>query len=105
MERFRDFFARLSSWDTPHDWQVALADQPDWTNRLIRVPTGFGKTLGVLAAWLWHRVRRHDDRWPRRLVWCLPMRVLAEQTKADAQKACAAMDLLCPGVAVAHRRQ
>lgn len=45
-----------------------------------------GKTLGVLAAWSWHRIHRGDDRWPRRLVWCLPMRVLVEQTQAVARE-------------------
>jgi CRISPR-associated endonuclease/helicase Cas3 len=46
----------------------------------IRIPTGFGKTAGVVVTWLYHRVARSDERWPRRLVFCLPMRVLVEQT-------------------------
>src|SRR3970040_899913 len=49
-------------------------------NRLINIPTGLGKTEGVALAWLWHRIARAKDSWPRRLVWCLPMRVLVEQT-------------------------
>ena len=53
----------------PHPWQRALAgpDQPG--HRLIRVPTGFGKTIGVLSAWLYHGVTRRETSWPRRLVW------------------------------------
>lgn len=48
-------------------------------------PQVWAKTLGALTAWLWHRVERADDTWPRRLVWCLPMRVLVEQTEAEAR--------------------
>ncbi|MBK6846779.1 MAG: DEAD/DEAH box helicase [Proteobacteria bacterium] len=66
---------------TPHPWQSALAARTDPASRMIRIPTGMGKTLGVLAAWSWHRLGRADDAWPRRLVWCLPMRVLVEQTE------------------------
>jgi len=45
-----------------------------------------GKTLGVLAAWIEHRVIDIDAAWPTRLVWCLPMRTLVEQTEAEARK-------------------
>jgi CRISPR-associated endonuclease/helicase Cas3 len=71
----------------PRPWQEALAKDDIPRSRLIRIPTGYGKTLGVLAAWLYHRVERNDDRWPRRLVWTLPMRVLVEQT-ADEVRSC-----------------
>lgn len=70
----------------PRPWQRELAEQDACGNRLIRIPTGFGKTLGVLMAWLYHRTQRNDDRWPRRLVWCLPMRVLAEQTESEVRQ-------------------
>lgn len=69
----------------PHPWQTELAQGEDCLDRLIRIPTGFGKTLGVLTAWLWHRGVRDDARWPRRLVWCLPMRVLVEQVAAEVE--------------------
>jgi CRISPR-associated endonuclease/helicase Cas3 len=52
---------------------------------MIRIPTGLGKTEGVLAGWSFHRTCMGDDRWPRRLVWCLPMRVLVEQTEHVAR--------------------
>jgi hypothetical protein len=55
---------------------------------------GNGKTLGVLAAWLYHRVERNDDRWPRRRVWVLPMRVLVEQTADEVQRCLARLGLL-----------
>lgn len=66
----------------PHAWQEELARDPRCADRLIRVPTGLGKTLGVLGAWTYHRLVRGDPTWPRRLVLCLPMRVLVEQTEA-----------------------
>ena len=49
-------------------------------SRLIDIPTGFGKTGAVVLAWLWNRALKHRDDWPRRLVYCLPMRTLVEQT-------------------------
>lgn len=67
----------------PHAWQTQLAADPLLANRLIRIPTGMGKTFGVLGAWAWNRLERHDATWPRRLVWCLPMRVLVEQVAAE----------------------
>lgn len=83
MNDFKHFFKRLADREqrmSPYPWQEELAGQTLCTNRLIRIPTGFGKTLGILSSWLWNRVERKDDQWPRRLVWCLPMRVLVEQT-------------------------
>ncbi|MFO0548133.1 MAG: CRISPR-associated helicase Cas3' [Polyangiaceae bacterium] len=70
----------------PRPWQRTLVEDPAPRSRVIRIPTGYGKTLGVIGAWLYHRVARSDDRWPRRLVWALPMRVLAEQTADEVGK-------------------
>lgn len=64
---------------------------------MIRIPTGFGKTMGVFAAWAWHRVHRQSGAWPRRLVWCLPMRVLVEQTADEIRKALDGIGLLWDG--------
>ena len=94
---FDHFFTELSDGKTPHRWQRELSDPPACGNRLIRVPTGFGKTLGVLAAWTWHRVRQHDDQWPRRLIWCLPMRVLVEQTESEVRAALGRLGRLWDG--------
>lgn len=95
---YQDYFKNLTSpVRQPYDWQNDLAAQEQCTNGLIRIPTGFGKTLGVLAAWLWHRVQHQDDRWPRRLVWCLPMRVLVEQTEQEARQAMEKVGLLWDG--------
>ncbi len=95
---YQDFFESLTSpVRRPHGWQSDLALQEECTSRLIRIPTGFGKTLGVLAAWLWHRVQRQDDSWPRRLVWCLPMRVLVEQTEQETRGVLDKLGLLWDG--------
>lgn len=78
---YPDWFEMLTC-SRPYPWQADLASDPKPGDRLIRVPTGFGKTAGTVLAWLWHRVVRGDDAWPRRLAFCLPMRVLVEQTEA-----------------------
>lgn len=58
-------------------WQLALASD-SWPRVLI-APTGSGKTAAVTLGWAAHRLR-NPERTPRRLVWCLPMRTLVEQT-------------------------
>jgi len=77
---FADFFKRLTE-HPRHEWQARLAQDSTCRNRLIRIPTGFGKTAGVTVAWLWNRVHEKNEDWPRRLVICLPMRTLVEQTE------------------------
>ena len=99
---FDDFFARLSDGMAPHAWQRNLSHELVCDNRLIRIPTGFGKTLGVLAAWAWHRVRGRAEDWPRRLVWCLPMRVLVEQTENEVRSALQRLDMLWDGQSNTH---
>lgn len=78
----------------PKRWQADLAAQLECTNRTIRIPTGFGKTLGVLTAWLLHRVHNQIGEWPRRLIWCLPMRALVEQTEDEVCKVLTTLGLL-----------
>ncbi len=75
----------------PYEWQRELGEDAECRERMIRIPTGFGKTAGVVLAWLRHRVELENESWPRRLVFCLPMRVLVEQTEAvirDALRRC-----------------
>ena len=67
----------LGSGKSPDPWQQALMDE-SWPQVLI-APTGSGKTAGVTLGWAAHRLRAPDVT-PRRLVWCLPMRTLVEQT-------------------------
>ena len=78
---FDTFFKACCKHD-PRPYQTALATS-DWPETLI-IPTGFGKTAAVLAAWLWKIVHR-DPVTPRRLIYCLPMRTLVEQTEAAAK--------------------
>ena len=61
----------------PDPWQLLLATD-SWPSVLI-APTGSGKTAAVTLGWAAHRLRS-PDRTLRRLVWCLPMRTLVEQT-------------------------
>jgi CRISPR-associated endonuclease/helicase Cas3 len=83
---FRRAFGGASGKDfQPLDYQRRLAEEP-WPG-LLDVPTGMGKTAAVALAWLWKRGWRErgreagpDAETPRRLTYCLPMRVLVEQT-------------------------
>jgi len=75
-EFFKDMTGHRSG---PYDFQRLLAEEP-WPD-VLEVPTGMGKTAAVVLAWLYKR-RRQDPDTPRRLVYCLPMQVLVEQTVA-----------------------
>ncbi|MBI3465363.1 MAG: DEAD/DEAH box helicase [Planctomycetes bacterium] len=71
---------------TPYPYQCRLATESPFP-QLLDIPTGLGKTAAAVLAWLWRR-RFHEDLsiragTPRRLVYCLPMRVLVEQTYAN----------------------
>jgi CRISPR-associated endonuclease/helicase Cas3 len=82
----------------PFDYQrrLAVGDAGcECQSRLINIPTGLGKTAGVVLAWLWNRVAPSlnsqpstltSPPWPRRLVYCLPMRTLVEQTEREVAK-------------------
>lgn len=84
-QSYKEFFLRVTKDFSPHPWQKELAGNPDCGNRLIRIPTGMGKTLGVLTTWLYHRIDQGNEEWPTRLVWCLPMRTLVDQTAREAK--------------------
>lgn len=86
---YGEFFRRATISQSHHKgldplpYQQRLAEGLEWPAR-IEIPTGLGKTLAVVIAWLWRR--RHASvairaATPRRLVYCLPMRVLVEQTR------------------------
>ena len=61
----------------PLPYQTRLATEP-WPD-ILEIPTGLGKTAAIVLAWLYKR-RQGNPHTPRRLVYCLPMRVLVEQT-------------------------
>ncbi|MCY4490493.1 MAG: DEAD/DEAH box helicase, partial [Thaumarchaeota archaeon] len=76
-KNFEVFFKKATG-KTPYPYQNRLAESP--IPSVINVPTGAGKTeAAILGVWLWHRL--HDNDIPRRLIYCLPRRVLVEQTK------------------------
>lgn len=66
----------------PFPYQKMLAENLLGT-KLLKIPTGAGKTASVVLAWVWNRCcspQGPSFGTPRRLVYCLPMRVLVEQT-------------------------
>ena len=83
---YRQFFEKATGGRTPYDYQIRLAEDPECKSLLINIPTGLGKTAAVVLAWLWNRVECKDRNWPRRLVFCLPMRTLVEQTRDNVGK-------------------
>lgn len=84
---FSDLFRRATG-RPPFPYQERLAvgaALPD----LLAVPTGCGKTAAAILPWLWRRRYAVDAiraSTPRRLVFCLPMRVLVEQTANVARE-------------------
>ncbi|HLG15902.1 MAG TPA: DEAD/DEAH box helicase [Blastocatellia bacterium] len=87
---YDDFFALAFTEEgkerkQPFDYQRRLALDADLYS-LLNVPTGTGKTNAILGAWLWRRFRNPESV-GRRLVYCLPMRTLVEQTHSVAEKA------------------
>lgn len=84
---FHSFFTQATG-HGPYRYQEELAGVRVTTcrSKLIDIPTGLGKTAAVVLAWLWNRVVLQRSDWPRRLVYCLPMRTLVEQTEAEAKK-------------------
>ena len=91
---YDDFFqqaTRLPGRPDPFPYQVRLAQEP-WPD-LLDVPTGMGKTAGVTLAWLYKRRILRDGATPRRLIWCLPMRVLVEQTHREIWRWLCNLDL------------
>ena len=86
---FRNFFEKANPGSQHYPYQEALASTSEFPE-LLNIPTGLGKTAAVVLSWLYRR-REHPDSTvrkatPRRLVYCLPMRVLAQQTSRAAKK-------------------
>src|SRR6516164_3150707 len=79
---------------SPFEYQRRLTEDPECRSRLISVPTGCGKTAAAVLAWLWNRVENKRSNWPRRLVYCLPMRTLVEQTRDNVCNWLLNLDLL-----------
>ncbi len=103
--RFDEFFQSTTGhYQGPFDYQRRLAGRDTGTacqSQLINIPTGLGKTAAVVLAWLWNRIVHsdvaHRNTWPRRLVYCLPMRTLVEQTEREVEKWLTAHKLVWDG--------
>lgn len=70
----------------PFHYQEEMARGQNFPS-MLEVPTGMGKTAAAILGWLWRRRYAGEEiraATPRRLVYCLPMRVLVEQTQACA---------------------
>ncbi len=76
---YRAFFRAATGFEAPHLWQeeIALEGLPE----VLSVPAGLGKTEGAALAWAWRRLVLNGVEEPRHLVYCLPMRVLVQQTR------------------------
>ena len=92
-EDFISFFRRATIENhkegiEPFPYQVRLAIEKELPE-MLNIPTGLGKTAAVVLSWIWRR-RFADEAMksvtPRRLVYCLPMRVLVEQTVSEINK-------------------
>lgn len=82
-DTFSTFFKKATT-SPPYPYQQKLArlsEIPD----ILNIPTGAGKTeAAILSIYIWRRFNADSNirnNTPRRLVFCLPMRVLVEQTK------------------------
>jgi CRISPR-associated endonuclease/helicase Cas3 len=82
--QFNEFF-QAATGKMPYSYQRRLAADTACRSQLISVPTGLGKTAAVVLAWLWRRAYCKSTQWPRRLVYCLPMRTLVAQTARVAR--------------------
>lgn len=95
-ERFQALFKRATENPAPLPYQMRLA-LADPFPTLLDIPTGLGKTAAAILAWVWRRRFAADstrNTTPRRLVYCLPMRVLVEQTFTESVKWLARLGLL-----------
>lgn len=92
MPDFDEWFQRATR-NQPFPYQRRFAEKK--LPQLVDVPTGCGKTAMAVLGWLWRRRFRQDQAViPRRLVYCLPMRVLVEQTVQNARTWLKNLDLL-----------
>jgi len=97
-----DFFRRATGIENDsYEYQRRLAEEGEMP-QLLDIPTGLGKTLAVVVAWLWRRRFASAEvraATPRRLVYCLPMRVLVEQTYQEVVRCLYRLGLLAGDVA------
>lgn len=82
MHDYKTFFREATGFP-PFPYQEKIASLKELPH-FLSAPTGAGKTSAVVLAWLWQYFGHPDpevrNNTPRRLVYCLPMRTLVEQT-------------------------
>jgi CRISPR-associated endonuclease/helicase Cas3 len=76
MNPYRDFF-KAATGNEPYPYQERVAQS---FPSMLEIPTGLGKTEATVVAWAYHR-QTMSAKTPRRLIYCLPMRTLVEQTR------------------------
>jgi len=100
---FAEMFENATG-NAPYPYQVRMATAAEIPS-LVSVPTGLGKTAAAIVGWVWRRRFADDEtrrETPRRLVYCLPMRVLVEQTRSCAEHWLRSLDVLAEDAPVAH---
>lgn len=101
---YESFFRKATGGLSPLPYQQALATQGELPG-IVSIPTGLGKTAAVILGWVWRRQFSSADtrsNTPRRLVYCLPMRVLVEQVRDEARKWLTNLQLLATDAPVQH---
>src|SRR5229473_420809 len=84
---FDEVFKRATQRDNCYPFQRRFAEAAEFYG-LVKIPTGLGKTAMAVLGWLWRRRFAGESErkvTPRRLIYCLPMRVLVEQTRDAVQ--------------------
>ena len=85
LNNFQSFFSiALGNNVQPYSYQQELAEQ-NWPDVLI-APTGLGKTAAIVLSWAWKHTSIDQQNPTRRLVYCLPMRTLVDQTAQNIRK-------------------
>lgn len=95
MIAFKEFFERATGLQ-PFPYQEKFATD-DTLDDIITAPTGAGKTAAVMVGWLWRRFHGNSEiknSTPIRLTYCLPMRVLVEQSLRCAAEWLTKVDLV-----------
>ena len=84
LSSFARFFYKATAGRYPYPYQERFATAIELPH-LLRAPTSAGKTATAVLGWLfrWNNKLPHT---PRRLVYCLPMRVLVEQSAKAAKE-------------------